>query len=78
MVYCKLRKKDADHAEYDIGVRVSDMTGVVVFYKDLREPELNKQAKKYPVQTMHIARLYQKYSEEFKNGEFKEKLSYER
>ena len=53
------------------------MSGEVVFFKDLREPELLKQSKENPVRVVHLARIYGKYRNDFASGKFKEKLSYE-
>lgn len=77
MVYCKLKEKKDTFAVYNIGTTVEDMTGEIAFYKDAREPEVLKQAEEYPVRTMHIARIYSKYMQDFANGIFKEKLAYE-
>ena len=77
MVYCKLKEKKTDSAIYNIGTDVNDMSGEVVFFKDLREPELLKQAKENPVRVVHLARIYGKYRNAFASGKFKEKLSYE-
>lgn len=77
VVYCKLKEKKADSATYNIGTDVNDMSGEVVFFKDLREPELLKQAKEHPVRVGHLARIYGKYRNDFASGEFKEKLAYE-
>lgn len=77
MVYCKLKEKRKDSAVYDIGASVEDMTGQVVFYRDLREPEIIKQPEKESIRMQAIARVYGKYRAAFASGEFKEKLSYE-
>lgn len=77
MVFCKLKEKKADSAIYNIGTDVNDMTGEVIFFKDLREPELLKQAKEEPVRVGHLARIYGKYRGDFASGKFKDKLAYE-
>jgi len=53
------------------------MTGEVVFYKDLREPKLLKQAEQYEVWNKFIVRLYLKYKDDFSIGNFKEKIALE-
>ena len=77
MVYCNLKEKRKDSAVYNIGTTVGDLSGEVVFYADMREPELLQQAKNEPVRTKHIAKIYGKYYGEFAKGVFKEKLAYE-
>lgn len=77
MVYCKIKEKTADHAVYSIGIRTDDMTGEITFFKDQRPPVLNRQADKYPVGVRHIGKVYGKYTDEFAQGVFKEKLAYE-
>ena len=76
-VYCRLVRKTDDYALYSIGTVVTDMTGEIIFYKDLRDPELIKQAEVYPVRIKHIASIYIKYKESFSQGVFKEKLAHE-
>ena len=77
MVYCKLIENKGDSAVYQIGASVDDMTGKVVFYRESKEPTLLKQADEDPVRTMHLARIVGKYSKDFVNGIFAEKLAYE-
>lgn len=77
MVFCKLKEKKVDSAVYNIGTDVNDLTGEVIFFKDLREPELLKQAEEEPIRVGHIARIYGKYRDDFANGNFKEKLAFE-
>lgn len=77
MVYCKLKETRTDSAIYNIGRDVNDISGEVIFYKGLREPELLKQAKEEPIRTVHLAKIYGKYREDFANGDFKEKLAFE-
>lgn len=77
MVYCKLKNKSEESAIYNIGTSVDDMTGEIVFYKDLREPEIIKQPEVERLRIPHIARIYGKYRDEFSKGNFKEKLAYE-
>ena len=77
MVYCLLKEKTGNYAIYATGKRVDDMTGEIVFYKDEQEPELLKQADRFPVHVKDITRLYVKYKAEFSKGEFREKLAIE-
>lgn len=77
MVYCKLIEKTADSATYSIGTDINDMTGKAIFFRDLREPQLLRQASGDPIRTGHLARIYGKYHNDFVNGNFKEKLAYE-
>ena len=70
-------RKNNLFAIYYIGTSIRDLSGEVIFYKDLREPMLLKQASKESVTSRHIARIYGKYRVEFENGIFKEKLAYE-
>ena len=77
MVYCNLIETRNDSAVYNIGASVKDMTGEVVFYKGLREPEIIKQPEKEPIRMLSLARIYGKYRDEFAKGNFKEKLAYE-
>lgn len=76
-VYCNLKERNNEFAIYKIGTRVSDISGEVTFYKDLREPKLNKQAVKYLVRPIQITRLYGKYKDDFAKGIFKDKLAIE-
>lgn len=77
MVYCKLKEQKSDSAIYNIGTDVNDLSGEVIFFKDLREPEILKQDKEEPIRVGHLARIYGKYREDFAKGNFKEKLAYE-
>lgn len=77
MVYCKIKERKADMAVYNIGTRIDDMSGEVIFYKDGKEPALKKQAEKHPVRNAQIARLYIKYMDDFSSGSFADKLAIE-
>ena len=77
MVYCLLKESTGNCAIYTIGKRVDDMTGEIVFYKGEQEPELRKQADRFPVHVKDIVRLFAKYKADFSKGEFREKLAIE-
>lgn len=77
MVYCKIKERKNDSAVYNIGTRVDDLSGEITFYKGFKEPLLNKQAEKHPVHNVHIARLLNKYMEDFEEGKFADKLAIE-
>lgn len=77
MVYCKIKERNDYSAVYSIGSRIDDMSGEITFFKGDKEPILNKQAEKYPVHNVQIARLLMKYMDDFDSGKFADKLSVE-
>ena len=77
LVYCKIKERKENFAVYSIGTSIDDITGEVVFYKGYQEPMLVKQAEKFEIKDIHIAKILQKHMCEFKKGIFKDKLSFE-
>ncbi len=77
MVYCDLKAKTENQAVYYVGTSTEDISGEVVFYKDLREPVILKLPGKSLLRMAHVAKIYRKYKDEFSQGIFKDKLSYE-
>ncbi len=78
MIFCKLKEKQEDRAIYQVGVRISDMTGEAIFFKGGEKyPVLIKQAEEYPVFEHRLFQVYFKYHLDLRNGVFLEKMAYE-
>lgn len=79
MIFCKLKEKQEDRAIYQVGVRISDMTGEAIFFKGGEKyPVLIKQAEEYPVFEHRLLQIYFKYYySNFRNDVFPEKMAYE-
>lgn len=77
MIYCKIKERYDDHAVYNVGATLTDMTGQLTFFRDERLPVLDKQADEVPVLDAYIARLYRKYAHQIHAGVFADKMAYE-
>lgn len=77
MVYCELIKKGDNSAVYSIGRTADDMTGKIVFYKEMRKPVVIKQPEKRKLYDSIVDRLYVRYSTQMMEGVFDNNLSIE-
>lgn len=77
MVYCNLKENTETTVTYMYGATIYDITGELVFHFHEDKIEIVTPPKKAEVYIKYIKRLYGKQRENFKNGIFKEKISYE-
>ena len=77
MVFCKLLKKNDGNGVYSFGDTVTNMSGEIVFYNGEPGFAVKKQPDNSYVARNWIIKLYAKYSADFRNSVFREKLSYQ-
>lgn len=77
MVYCNLKETTETAVTYMYGATVYDITGELIFHFIEDTIEIVEPPKKVEVYMKYIKRLYGKQRDNFKNGIFKEKISYE-
>ena len=77
MVYCKFIEGNDKYVRYAYGGIVSDITGEIMFNFRDDVIEILHTPKKVDAPARHIKRLYGAQRDNFRNGVFKEKISYE-
>lgn len=77
MVYCDLIKADAQSATYNFGVKLNDMSGIVIFHKYKDEPEIIRLPEDKEAAISMIRKLNARHRKDFAQGIFKEKVSFE-
>lgn len=77
MVFCNYRSNTDKDVTYAYGASPEDITGVVTFHYRDDLIEIEKAPDKEEPPARHISWLYKKHRNNFKNGIFKKKISFE-
>ena len=77
MVYCNLKEIKETSAIYYAGSNVSDISGEVEFFKEMKNPTIIKQPDSGKLYQSLVCKVAVKYKNKFLKGEFPEKVSYE-
>ena len=77
MVYCDYVKHDDNSVTYRYGGRVDDISGIVIFHFVDDMIEVTKTPDTEDAPKRHIISLYGIQRENFKNGIFQDKISFE-
>lgn len=78
MVYCNLKEKKDNSAIYFFGATTEDVNGEVIFYTEPIQPQIIKQPSKQSVSIISLNKIVAKYKNQFIEGIFPNKISYER
>ena len=77
MVYCDYKSNTADSVTYAYGGLTSDITGEVVFNFRDGSFDVEKEPTRSSVPIRHLVWMYQNHKNEFIQGIFRPKLSFE-
>lgn len=77
MIYCNFKENTDSTVTFMYGATIYDITGEVMFHFTKDVIEIVAQPKKEITYMKYIKRLYGIQRENFRNGIFKEKISYE-
>lgn len=77
MIYCRLKSKTEKSASYSIGARTDDITGEIMIMNNGQEYEIIKEPEKEVVYPHFINKMIVKYTKQFAEGKYPEKMSYE-
>ncbi len=77
MIYCDYISDTGDSVTYAFGGLVTDITGILTFNLSDGSFEIEKDPENSHVAIRYIIRLFFKYREDFLQGIFKPKISYE-
>lgn len=78
MIYCKIKEKKDNSAIYLFGNDIEDITGEAEFFSTFTEPKIIKQPKTGSVPAGLLAKVVIKYKAKLTEGNFPEKMAFER
>lgn len=78
MIYCSLIERKGKSAVYAFGLNTRNMTGKVEFFAGYKEPIVMEQPQGEMVEKSLLIRVAGRYARRFDDGEFPDRVAYER